>query len=170
MNKQILVVLRRRDTADQMMPYLEQVAKPGMRVVFMLPYPVESWPYLKDHWIEADTARAALSASEKVLERYSWDAQKRIAEQKIAHLRAIFQKRDVDVGVDLYAGSLKRIVREHELDETIHLIVARPEGRGWARGLLARALASVSRRSPHWLSVRVFNPSLYKPGATGRTS
>jgi hypothetical protein len=168
MNKKILVVLRRRDTADQMMPYLEEVAKLGMRVVFLIPYPVESWPCLKDHWIEADTARAALFASEKVLERYSWDVQKRMAEQKIAHLRAIFQKKHVEVGVDLYTGTLKRIVREHELDETIHLIVAQAEGRGWGSGLLARALASVSR-SPHWLSVRVFNPSLYRAGAAERT-
>jgi hypothetical protein len=168
MDKKILVVLRRRDKADEMMPYLEEVAKPGMRLVFMLPYPLESWPYLKCHWIEADTARAALPPSAKVLERYSWDAQKRMAQEKIAHLRPILQQRQVEVAVDLYTGTLKQIVRAHESDATIHLIVARAEGRGRIRDMVAQALAFISR-SPQGLSVRVFSPALYRPGAPERT-
>jgi hypothetical protein len=169
MNKRILVILRRMDTADQMMPYLEEVAKPGMRVVFLIPYPFESWPYLKDHWIDTESARAALLSGREVVQRYSWNLQKRAAEQKIAHLRAIFEKRQVEVGVELYTGTLKRIFREHALDERIHLIVARADGREWVSGLLARALASVSG-SPHWLSVRVFSPNFYQPRAAERTS
>jgi hypothetical protein len=160
MKKQILVVLRKWETPDQMMPYLGQVAEPGMRVVFMMPYPLEGWPYLRDDWIEADTARGALSASNKVLGDYSWDRQKAMAEQKIASLRATFERSRIEVRVDLYTGSLNRIVREHERDRRIHLIVTLAQSRGGITGLFARCMTSLRgcRQCPY---LRVFCPGLY---------
>ena len=38
MNKKILVPLGRYDRSEEMIPYIENVARPGMKVVFLMRY------------------------------------------------------------------------------------------------------------------------------------
>ena len=41
MNKKILVPLGQYDRSEEMIPYIENVARPGMKVVFLVRYPVD---------------------------------------------------------------------------------------------------------------------------------
>ncbi len=125
MSGQILVPLKRHDRIEGIIPYLEEVGEPGMKVVFLIPYPVESWLYLKDHWVTTESAREAMLAGRRLMEKYSWGVQKGLAEQKVSLAREVFHRMGVEVAVDLYTGSLRKVVADYAANRDVHLIVVR---------------------------------------------
>src|SRR5690348_2743500 len=112
MDGKIFVGLSPRDPVEEIIPYLERLAKPRMTVVCLVRYPVERRDYLRDHWVTTDSTRSAIVAGRKLMGRYSWDAQKRLAEEKLAAVSRAMRKRAVKVEIDLYTGSLQRSVRD----------------------------------------------------------
>jgi len=62
MNKKILVPLGRHDRSEEIIPYIENVARPGMKVVFLVRYLVDGVGSRK----EECGMRAALRAKEGV--------------------------------------------------------------------------------------------------------
>ena len=156
MKRKALVALKSNDQADQALSCLQEVVKAGMQVVFLLPYPVEPWPYLCDHWVEAETAREAMSAGRKLLERYSWEAQTACAEQKLSAIRSLLQKQGVNVEIQLYAGGLRKALQDHLDRGDIYWVMTRATTGVRLRGLLAAGLAPFGwfkppRRSSVWL-------------------
>jgi hypothetical protein len=123
MAREILVIVKRSDRVEELLPYLEEVAKPGVRVVFLLPYPVPCWNYFRDHWITTESRTQALLQGRRIIERYSWKTQKIFAEQKIVAAREAFHKVGVEIVVDVYTGSLRRVVSEYAAKGDVHLIV-----------------------------------------------
>jgi hypothetical protein len=120
---EILVALKRYDRVEEIIPYLEEVAKPGMRVVFLLRYPVHSSNYFSDHWITTESRTKAALEGRKVIERYSWRRQKELAERKLLAAREAFRKMGVETAVEIYAGSLRRVVSDYAAKENSYLIV-----------------------------------------------
>jgi hypothetical protein len=123
MAQKILVPLKKRDRVERLIPYLEEIAKPGMRVVFLLPYAAESWAYLGDHWITTESASKAMSKGRKITERYSWELQMGLAEQKISSLRKVLEPKEIEVAVDLYTASLRKVLKDHCAGGDVHLIM-----------------------------------------------
>jgi len=123
MAAEILVIMKRSDRVEELLPYLEEVAKPGARLVFLLPCPVPWWRYFSDHWITTESRTQALRQGRKIIERYSWKKQKLSAEEKISAAREAFRKLGVEVVVDVYAGSVRRVVSDYAAKGDIHLIV-----------------------------------------------
>ena len=60
MNKKILVPLGQYDRSEEMIPYIENVARPGMGVVFLVRYPVDGFIWAKEEY----GMRAALRGKE----------------------------------------------------------------------------------------------------------
>ena len=65
MKKLILVPLNRNDRAEDLMPYVEEVARAGMKAVFLVPYPVDGFRWSHEQCgrkaiEEGDTAGALL--------------------------------------------------------------------------------------------------------------
>jgi hypothetical protein len=56
---QILVSLSSDDRIEDLIPQIEQVAKPGTKVTFLMRYPVDPWAWLRDHWINSESAKDA---------------------------------------------------------------------------------------------------------------
>ena len=50
MNKKILVPLGQNDRTEEMIPYIEKVARPGMKVVFLMRYPVDGIRWRKEEY------------------------------------------------------------------------------------------------------------------------
>ncbi|TMA09901.1 MAG: universal stress protein [Deltaproteobacteria bacterium] len=117
--KQIVVPLTRHDRIEEIIPYLEEIAKPGMRVVFLVPYGVELWAYLRDHWI---TMESPTLAGKKIKE------QKGSAEHGILAARDAFRSMGVEITVEVYTGSLKRVIRNYTTNGDMHLIIMRAAG------------------------------------------
>ena len=120
MNKKILVPLTQNDRAEEMIPYIEKVARPGMNVVFLVRYPVDGFVWAKEEY----GMRAALRATEMV-NYYSWKNNVENAKRKLSHACEALSAKGVETTVDLYAGSLRNAVRSHTINGDVHFIMQR---------------------------------------------
>ena len=110
MAREILVPLKRHDRIEEIVPYIEKIAQPGMKVVFLIRYPVEPWLWFRDHWVTMESPREAMLEGRKIQERYSWDVQRRLAEQRVIIARQALHEKGVEIAVDVYTGSLRRVL------------------------------------------------------------
>ena len=130
MNKKILVPLRQYDPSEEMIPYIENVARPGMEVVFLVRYPVDGFIWGKEQY----GMRAALEAK-KLVNYCSWEENLANAKMRIAPACEALCAKGIEAGVDVYAGSLKKAVRSHTLNGDVDLIVTRAGIGDWIGGL-----------------------------------
>jgi hypothetical protein len=130
MNKKILVPLGRYDRSEEMIPYIEKVARPGMKVVFLVRYPVDGFIWGKEEY----GMRAALEAKELV-NYYSWEGNFERAKKQVAPACEALRAKCIEVAVDVYAGSLKKGVRSHMLNGDVHLIMTRAGIGDWVARL-----------------------------------
>jgi hypothetical protein len=120
MNKKILVPLGHYDRTEEMIPYIEKVARPGMQVVFLVRYPVDGFIWAKEEY----GLRAALEAKELV-HYYSWEGNLENAEKRVAPACEALRAKGIETAVDVYVGSLKKAMRSHTLNGDVHLIMTR---------------------------------------------
>jgi hypothetical protein len=118
MSKKILVLLRQYDRSQDMIPHIENVARPGMKVTFLVRYPVDGLIWAK----EAYGMRAALE-TKKLVNYYSWEGNLEKAKKQVAPTCQALRAKSIEVDVDVYAGSLKKAVRSRMLNGDVHLIV-----------------------------------------------
>src|SRR4029450_7125438 len=126
MSKKILVPLGQYDRSEEMIPYVENVARPGMEVVFLVRYPVDGFIWAKEEY----GLRAALEAKELV-NYYSWEGNIESAKRKVAPACEALRAKGIEAAVDVYAGSLKKAMRSHTLNGDVHLIMTRAGIRDW---------------------------------------
>ena len=141
----ILVGLGQHDQVEEVLPYLERVAEPTMKVVCLVRYPVEARNYLRDHWVTTDWTRAARLAGRRLMARYSWDAQKRLAEEKIVPVFQAMHKKAVNVEVDLYTGLLRTAVLDRSADGDVRWIIIPSRSIRWSSQLLERTVTPFAR-------------------------
>jgi hypothetical protein len=140
MANQILVPFNSRLRIEDTTAVIEEAAKPGMRVVFLIRYPVDPWGWFRDHWITTASATHAMLAGRKVMERYSWDRQRALAEEMIAPWRYALEKIGLKVAVDVYTGSLSNVLENYNRGDGISLLL-RAENDLPTMGFLRRASA-----------------------------
>lgn len=160
MTAQILVVLKRNEQVEEILPYVEKIAQPGMKVVFLSRYPVAGdFLWLRDHWITAESTSEAILAGRSVVEQYSWEVQRALAEQKVSAARKALRKKGIEVAIDIYAGSVSRLVRDYAVGEDVQLIMmGAGHGHPVAR-LLRRAAAFFGLFGEHSAApVLLFSP------------
>jgi hypothetical protein len=138
MNKKILVPLARNDRSEEMILYIEKVARRGMNVVFLVRYPVDGFIWAKEEY----GMRAALQAR-KLVNYYSWENNLENAKRRLSHACEALSAKGVEATVDLYAGSLKKAVRSHTTNGDVHLIMTRA-GIGDRIAALVDGITSVS--------------------------
>ena len=154
MNKKILVPLGQYDRSEEMIPYIEKVARPGMKVVFLVRYPVDGFIWAKEEY----GMRAALKAKELV-NYYSWQGNLESAQKQVAPGCEALRAKGIEAAVDVYAGSLKKAVRSHMLNGDVHLIMARAGIGEWIGGLFD-GITSVFKwfKRPSFSPVMLINP------------
>jgi hypothetical protein len=94
-----------------------------MRVVFLVRYPVDPWEWFRDHWVATASARDAVPAGRKVMERYSWDGQMALAEEMVAPWRSVLQEMGVNATVTVYTGSLSSVGKTYSREGEISLVM-----------------------------------------------
>jgi hypothetical protein len=149
--EKLLVTMTGHDPIEKLMPCLEMLAKPGMTVIFVFPYPIDSWSYFRDHRITVESAIHATAVGRKVVQRYNWDAQKELARRIIAPAVDALQNKEVEVEIHLFAGSLVKVIRNYSVDKDIHWIIS--QFPGLVGYLSAKRLVPLDWSS-HLLSVR----------------
>jgi len=139
----ILVFLKRRDRVEQILPCLEKFARPGMRVILLIPYPQELWLWVRDYSVVTESPWEAIQAGKKIVEGCSGELQKRLAEQRFLPACEALRKKGIDVEIDLYTSSLRRVVHDSAANREVHLIMIR----AWIRYLLGRFWMKMIRLS-----------------------
>jgi len=120
MNKKILVPLGQYDRGEEMIPYIEKVVRPGMKVIFLVRYLMDGIGSRKEEY----GMRAALEAK-NLVNYYSWEGNLEKAKQQVARACEALQAKGIETAVDVYAGRLKKAVRTYTLDGDVHLIMTR---------------------------------------------
>jgi hypothetical protein len=154
MNKKILVPLAENDRTEEMIPYVEKVARPGMKVVFLVRYPVDGFI-----WAKEEFGMKAVLEAKKLVNYYSWEANLKRAKSGIAPAVEALGRKGVEVTVDVYAGSVKRAVRSHTINGDVHLIMTRTGIGDWIARLFD-GTGSVFDwfRRPRFSPVLLINP------------
>jgi hypothetical protein len=136
MAAQILVALKGEDRLSQMIPYIEKIAQPGMRVVLLIrfiPQPV-SKPSGHDSielecpeepgFFEGEPKKSRFM-KENIRGTQSIEEQKLSAEHKVFLALEALLKRGIEIAVDVYTGSLRGAVKSYARKGGGHLIVMR---------------------------------------------
>lgn len=152
--EKLLVTVTGHDPIEKLMPCLEILTRPGMIVIFLFPYPVDSWSYFRDHRITVESTIHATAVGRKVLQRYNWDAQKELAQRIIAPAVGALQNKGAQVEIHLCAGSLAKVIKNYSVDKDIHWIMTQVPRPGLIGYLSAKSLVP-SGWSSHLLSARV---------------
>lgn len=155
MNKKILVPLGQYDRSEEMIPYIEKVARPGMQVVFLMRYPIDGL-----RWQKEESGIKAASEIKELVSHYSWEENLREAEKKVSPASEVLCSKGVEVAVAVYAGSLKKAVRTHTLNGDVHLIMTRAGVGQKIAGLLtgSNSLFDLFKR-PSFSPVFLIHPS-----------
>jgi hypothetical protein len=136
---QILVALKSEDRLSQMIPYIEEVAQPGMKVVFLIgfqPQVVSKAPRydsLAFNSFEDMRFAGRLEQSGSPNENVDGPMEQPSlsAEHKVFLALERLHKRGIEIAVDVYLGSLKRVVKKHTRKGNVHFIMKRA-GKGSA--------------------------------------
>ena len=122
MTGQILVPLRRNDRIEDVLPYLEQIARPGCKVTLLIHYSVEGLD-----WLQSKSMSSVIK-EQKLVDKNTFLA--------LEPLRA----RDVMVALDIYAGPLRKVVKQYTLRGDIDLVMIVASGRSWIARLFQNCL------------------------------
>jgi hypothetical protein len=136
MARQILVALKSEDRLSQMIPYLEKIAQPGMKVVFLIRFsPPTASKTLPHDSIELECPEES-AFFEKELDKPRFTGEniggtQAMEEQRLAVEHKVFlalealRKRGIELTVDVYTGSLRRALKSYTRKGDVHLIVMR---------------------------------------------
>jgi hypothetical protein len=135
MAPQILVALKSEDRLSQMIPYIEKIAQPGMKVVFLIgfhPLAASTTPryntlglrFLEDPRFDGDVEKPQFAA-EISSGTQSMEKQRLSVEHKVFLALEALRKRGVEILVDVYVGSLKRVLKNYTRKGNVHFIVKR---------------------------------------------
>jgi hypothetical protein len=140
---QILVPLRRNDKIEDVVPYLEQIARPGSRVILLIHYSVEGLD-----WLQSKSATSVIK-EQKLVDKNTFLALEPLRE------------RDVTVALDIYAGPLSKVVKQYTRRGDIDLVMIAAGGSSWIGRLFQNCLlffnfSFISKSS----SVLLFRPDI----------
>jgi hypothetical protein len=136
MAREILVALNSEDRLGQMIPYIEKIALPGMRVVFLIrfiPQPAAKSSRRDSTELEcveesrffAGEPEKSRFARENIGGTQSIEEQRLSAEHRVFLALEALLKRGIEISVDVYTGSLRRAVRRYTSKGAVSLIVMR---------------------------------------------
>ena len=114
MTGQILVPLRRNDKIEDVLPYLEQIAQPGCKVTLLVHYSVEGQDWFQDKSMLSMVKERGL-----------------VAEKDTFLALEPLRERDVKVALDIYAGPLKKVVKQYTRTGDVDLVMFAAGARSW---------------------------------------
>jgi hypothetical protein len=140
---QILVPLRRRDRIEDVIPYLEQIARPGCRVILLVHYSVEGLD-----WFQSKSMPSVIKE------------QKPVANNNTFLDLEPLRQRDVTVALDIYAGPLRKVVKQYTGRGDIDLVMIAARGKSWIGRLFQNCLIFVNFSCVSKSSVLVLRPNI----------
>jgi hypothetical protein len=135
MAEQILVALKSHDRLSRMVPYIEEIARPGMKVILLIPFATQTGlnatrsdsraPSSLDEERTIAQLDAARGTSVSIRGAQLIDEQNLRAEHKLFLALERLLSKGIDITVDLYTGSLRTVVKNYTAKGHVHLIMKR---------------------------------------------
>ncbi len=126
MAEKILVPLKRHDRVEEMIPYIEKVTQPGVSVLFLVHHRAKSRKWLEPYCGIMECGPEKTIAIRKMIESYSEETRRQLAEQRVFHTCAALHRLKVKVAVEMYTGSLRKALRNYMRGGEVGLIVMQP--------------------------------------------
>jgi hypothetical protein len=159
MAKQILVPIIGSDSIEQLLPYIEKVAQPGMKVVFYVHCSVKNFKPLIEALLAVHTGIIDPSILSGNASRNVFEDKKDALKREVLSTCERLIERGIEIGVIVYNVGAKRIMRDCMANEDVHLVIMRPKANNFLRAVL-RALGPLARflQSPLCSSVVLLLP------------
>ena len=122
---QIIVPLRGSDRIEQFLPYIVQVAQPGMKIVFLVNFGMSRFKELTDPLLAIHTGIQPAFLPGQSEEGIVEDA-RRSAQQRILFACQTLREKGVAVDVNIYSGRLRRVLKDYLEKEDVYLVMMRP--------------------------------------------
>src|SRR5438094_8363307 len=97
MAQKILVALKRGDSIEEIVPYLEEVTKPGMSVVFLIHRSMNRFKWLQAYCGIMECGLEKMLAIRRMLESYSVQMRRQLAQQKVSLTCQALHRRGVKI-------------------------------------------------------------------------
>jgi hypothetical protein len=134
---QILIALKRNDRVEEIIPFIQQIARPGMKLLCLVHCGVSGLNALMDQLlairtgIRLEVLAGSNSKGDVLKERRQW------AEQRVLPACDVLRNRGVKIEVIAYAGRLQRVVQNYLQKEDIRLVMMPSRG-DWVTKYLYR--------------------------------
>jgi hypothetical protein len=122
---QIIVPLRGSDRIGQFLPYIVQVAQPGMKIVFLVNFGMSRFKELTDPLLAIHTGIQPAFLPGQSEEGIVEDA-RRSAQQRVFFACQTLREKGVAVDVNIYSGRLRRVLKDYLEKEDVYLVMMRP--------------------------------------------
>ena len=126
--EQILVPLRRHDRVEEFLPYVEDIARPGMTVVFLVYLGRSGFKELTDQLLASHTEIQPELLPATISEGDVLENERRPAEAQLRATCRALRNRGVKIEVNVYAGRLQRIIATYLQKQDVQFIMMRPGG------------------------------------------
>jgi nucleotide-binding universal stress UspA family protein len=164
MDGQLLVPLRGSDRIEQFLPYIEQIARPGVKVVFLVHLGTGRFQEIFDQLVAIHTGLAPAFLSVRNSDSESLNQRSRLTREEIIRRCKSLREKGVEISVGLFAGPLRTAVREFAQKEDIQLVIMRGATRNWLARILRKIGSVLHLFRPEMLPpVILFHPSSF-PG------
>ncbi|HXG53652.1 MAG TPA: hypothetical protein VNN77_19800 [candidate division Zixibacteria bacterium] len=144
MPRQILVPLKPSDRIEQFLPYLEKLAQPGMRVVFLVHYGLAGLSDFTEQLLPGLPLEPSAGGRATSHDRPEDAA-------AIVVLCDELRRRGIEIGMSVYSGGTRRVLKDYIRSGDVDLIMMSEGPKGWmARSLQQiRSLLVSGKRRPH---------------------
>jgi hypothetical protein len=135
MAEQILVALRNHDRLSRMVPYIEEIASPGMKVILLIPFDLRT---ASDAFRTESVALKRLNqertlgqidgatdTTANIKGAHIVEEEDRRAEHKVFLALERLLKKGIDISVNVYTGSLRSAVKSYTARGNVHVIMRR---------------------------------------------
>jgi hypothetical protein len=153
MSRQLLVPLKGGDRVDDVLPYVRDVAQPGMTVVFLVHFGVNRF---KEMAAQLLAINSGLPAN---FDEGPSAAPLSNIERSIQQAGEKLRRRGVAIKVKFYTGSLRRLMRQCMDDEPVKWVIMRPARSRLRRWCHAVATALRVAGPPAPAPVELFDPN-----------
>ena len=170
MASQILVALKSEDRLSQMVPCIEEIAEPGMKVVFLIRFqPQAAFKASSYNGLASDHLEHVRFVGDLEEPRFAganlegaeaMEEQRLSAEHKVFLALEALVKRGIEISVDVFTGSLRRAMKSYAAKGDVHLIVMRARSEPMMMHFLYRAFSVFGFfKRPTFSPVLVLHPT-----------
>ena len=126
MAAKILVPLKRHDRIEEIVPYIEKVAEPGVSVVFLVHHSVSGFKWLQAYCGVAQCGLEKTLAVRRMVESYSPMTRRQLAQRRVFQTCGALHDMGVNITVDVYTGGLRKTLKSYANNGDAQLLVMRP--------------------------------------------